>query len=61
MEDAAELLEETLDEEKAADEKLSELAFGVSMKRRKAKTTKRKKETRKSRSARRHARNSGDG
>ena len=28
MEDAAELLEETLDEEKAADEKLSELAFG---------------------------------
>lgn len=28
MDDAAELLEETLDEEKAADEKLSELAFG---------------------------------
>ena len=28
MEDAAELLEETLEEEKAADEKLSELAFG---------------------------------
>ena len=28
MEDAAELLEETLDEEKAADQKLSELAFG---------------------------------
>jgi ferritin-like metal-binding protein YciE len=28
MEDAAELLEETLDEEEAADEKLSELAFG---------------------------------
>jgi ferritin-like metal-binding protein YciE len=28
MEDAAQLLEETLDEEKAADEKLSELAFG---------------------------------
>jgi ferritin-like metal-binding protein YciE len=28
MEDAAELLEETLDEEKAADEKLSELAVG---------------------------------
>jgi ferritin-like metal-binding protein YciE len=28
MEDAAELLEETLDEEKAADEKLSELASG---------------------------------
>ena len=28
MEDAAELLEETLDEEKAADEKLSELAHG---------------------------------
>ena len=27
MEDAAELLEETLDEEKAADEKLSELAL----------------------------------
>jgi ferritin-like metal-binding protein YciE len=28
MEDVAELLEETLDEEKAADEKLSELAYG---------------------------------
>ena len=28
MDDGAELLEETLDEEKAADEKLSELAFG---------------------------------
>ena len=28
MEDAAELLEETLDEEKAADEKLTELALG---------------------------------
>ena len=60
MEDAAELLEETLDEEKAADEKLSELAFGGLNEEAEGEGEDDEK-TRRSRSGRQHARNSGDG